>query len=113
TQSAGITTTDPGPKSLTDAASFPVYQTPLMTTFLISLLCVCSGLSVPAGTLRICVYSPFVGSPERVANCIPFLSVSSTQFNSANDNISGTLPSCFSVALGVDCGSTFCVLGDS
>jgi hypothetical protein len=34
--------TDPGPKSLADAKSDPVYKTPLMTTILISLLCVCS-----------------------------------------------------------------------
>ena len=31
-------TTEPGPKSLAEAASGPVYQTPLMITFLISLL---------------------------------------------------------------------------
>ena len=32
----------------------PVYQTPLMITLVSSLLCECRGLSVPAGTLRIC-----------------------------------------------------------
>jgi len=46
-------------------------------------------LSVPAGTLRTCVYSPFVGSPESTANSMPFLSASSVHFRSANDNISG------------------------
>ena len=35
---AGMTMTEPGPKSLAEAASTPVYQTPLIITFLISLL---------------------------------------------------------------------------
>src|SRR5208283_116371 len=95
TQFAGITMTDPALKSLADAASAPVYQTPLMITFLISLLCVCSGLSGPAGTLRICVYSPFLGSPDNTANCMPSLSGSSVHFRSASDTISGALLSCF------------------
>ena len=45
----------PRTEIFTDAASGPVYQTPLIITFLISLLWECSGLSVPPGTLRICV----------------------------------------------------------
>jgi hypothetical protein len=36
---AGVITIEPGPKSRADAASTPVYQTPLMITFLSSLLC--------------------------------------------------------------------------
>jgi hypothetical protein len=39
-----MTMTDPGPKSLADAESGPMYKTPLMTTFLTSLLCVCDWL---------------------------------------------------------------------
>jgi hypothetical protein len=38
-----------------EPASAPVYQMPLMITFLSSLLCEWSGLSLSAGTLRICV----------------------------------------------------------
>ena len=71
-----------------------MYQTPLMITFFSSLLCACSGLSVPAGTLRICVYSPVLGSPESTANCMPFLSGSSVHFRSANETIRGPVPRC-------------------
>jgi hypothetical protein len=95
---------DTGSKSLADAVSVPVYQTPLMITFFSSLLCACSGLSVPAGTLRICVYAPFLGSPESTANCMPFLSGRSIHFNSVNDTISGA---------GVGCRVAFCVLGSA
>src|SRR5204863_9456776 len=98
TQSAGITITEPGPKSLAAAAFGPVYQVPLMIMFLISLLCEWRGLSVPAGTLRICVYGPVLRSPESTVNCMPFLSASSTHFKSANDTITGILLSCFCAA---------------
>src|SRR5207253_10657889 len=99
-QLPGITTIDPGPKSFAEATSAPVYQTPVTITFLISLLCECSGLSVPAGTLRICVYAPVFGSPERTLNCIPFLSGDSVHFSSVNDTIIGVLLS-FAVTAGL------------
>src|ERR1044071_6569654 len=108
TQLAGIITMEPGPKSLADAASSPVYQTPLMITFLSSLLCACSGLSVLAGTLRICVYGPFLGSPESTANCMPGLSGSPTHFSSDNDIIIGAFPPSLAAA---GRRLAFCVLG--
>src|ERR1043166_1372359 len=55
TQFAGIITTEPGPKSFAESAVLPVYQTPLITTFVISLLWEWSSFSVPAGTFRTCV----------------------------------------------------------
>src|SRR5690349_3098135 len=94
TQLAGMVITEPGPKSLAEFEFEPVYHVPLMTTFVISLLCEWSGLSVPAGTFRICEYAPVLGSPERTANCMPFLSGRSTHFRSAKDTMNGALPSC-------------------
>src|SRR5215471_15487959 len=85
--------TEPGPKSLAEVEFGPVYQIPLMITLVISLLCEWSGLSVPAGTLRIWVYAPVLGSPERPANCMPFLSGSSTHFKSVKETMNGLLPS--------------------
>src|SRR6185503_14407375 len=69
-----------------------------MITFLSSLLCACWGLSVPAGTLRICVYEPVLGSPDSTENCMPFLSGRSVHFSSQNETMSGVLPSCFGTA---------------
>ena len=71
-----------------------------MITFLSLLLCECSGFSVPAGTFRICVYSPVFGSPDNTANCMPFLSGSSVHFRSVNDTING-VPSDFVAAADV------------
>ena len=48
-----------------------MYNTPWMITFVIWLLCGCSGLPVPAGILRICEYGPVLRSPEMTANCVP------------------------------------------
>src|SRR5687768_3653343 len=86
-----MNTTDPGPKSFADASSAPVYHLPLMMTFVRSLLCECSGLLVPAGTCRTCVYGPDWGSPVKMANFMVGRSGSVDHFSSWKDCIIGVL----------------------
>ena len=65
-----------GPKSFAEATSAPVYQTPLMITFLTSLLCECSGLSVPAGTFTdLCLRSCDSGRMKEHLTAYPFFPV--------------------------------------
>src|SRR5437773_2287179 len=92
----GIEAYDCGPRSVAGPPARLKLIVPATLTTRVSFVCACIATTVPAGMRFSAPYAPFVGSPQRIACCAPFIAGLSVHLMSAADQTTG-------LSTGADC----------